>query len=110
MNIWGFSKRSKGNWNQSHIGDHVAFYVTAPVKRIIGFGRITNKFISENLVWPDEKMFKKSIWEYKLEFKKQFLVDRWEDGILVPSNIMLNTGRKLVNEITFLNIIKQFRL
>jgi predicted RNA-binding protein len=109
LKIWGFSEKSKGFWNRSYIGDYVAFYVTLPIGRVIGHGRITNKFISENLIWPDEKMFGKSIWPYKIEFEKRLVIDEWDQGIPVPRHILLNTGRKVVSEDTFLNIIQQFK-
>jgi hypothetical protein len=47
---WGFTNSTKGNWNTLSLGDYVAFYVTSPIKRIIGFGLITSKFIAEDLL------------------------------------------------------------
>ena len=67
-NIWGFSEKTKGLWNTSQIGDYLVFYVTSPVKKIIGFGNISEKFIDEALFWPDEKIFKRTLWKYRLRF------------------------------------------
>lgn len=100
-NLWGFTKGSKGLWNTSQIGDSLAFYVTSPIKRIVGFGIIKKKFISEDIIWPDEKLFRKSIWKYKLEFEKIYVVDKWMNGISLPSNIILNSGRKVINKQLF---------
>ncbi|HEX7031849.1 MAG TPA: hypothetical protein VF172_02505, partial [Nitrososphaera sp.] len=94
-NIWGFSETSRGYWNRSRKGDYLAFYVTAPVKKVIGFGKITRKFVSDDLIFPDELLFGKVIWEYRFEFEKIHLVQDWEKGgIHVPSHIMLNVGRR----------------
>jgi hypothetical protein len=106
-NIWGFSNRSVGNWNTSEIGDYLAFYVTSPFKKIIGYGRITSKFVSEELTWPDEIAFKKSIWRYRIRFNNLKVLENWEMGVPVPKDIMLNTGRKVIDEQTFSIIIKQ---
>lgn len=56
-NMWGFAKRTIGSWHTSNVGDYVAFYVTSPIKKIIGHGRITKKFESDDILWPDEIMF-----------------------------------------------------
>ena len=106
-NIWGFSQRSIGNWNTSNIDDYVAFYATAPIKRIIGYGRITDKFISEDITWPDEKVLGKSIWKYRIRFEKLCSLENWEKGISVPNQIMLNTGRKVVDKRLFLKFVKE---
>ena len=110
INTWGFSERSRGNWNTLEEGDYVAFYVTAPLKKIIGFGIITRKFINDALLWSDEKLFDRSIWKYRIQFRKLFLVNSMQEGVPVPHQIMLNTGRKVIDRRTFLSLIKQFRI
>ena len=106
-NIWGFSQRSVGSWNSSRIGDYVAYYVTSPLKKVIGYGRITSKFVSEDLIWPDEITFRKPIWKFRIKFRRLHLLDDWEMGIPVPQNIMLNTGRKVIDKHMFFSIISQ---
>ena len=104
-NIWGFSERSKGYWNTANIGDHLAFYVTSPVKKVIGFGRITSKFVDDSIIFPDERIFGKAMWLYKLGFIKLHAIENWDIGITVPSNIMLNVGRKVIDERIFLQLV-----
>jgi len=53
--IWGFTDNSKGMWNTTKKGEFLAFYVTSPVKKIIGFGKVSEKFIDDKLLWNDEK-------------------------------------------------------
>jgi len=105
-NLWGFSETSKGLWNTIKIGDFVGFYVTSPIKRIVGFGKIKKKTIDETIFWPDEKFFKRSIWKYRIEFNILHKIEDWENGIRVSNNIMLNVGRKLVSRGLFFEIIK----
>lgn len=105
--IWGFSDRTVGQWNTTRTEDYVAFYVTAPVKRIVGFGKVAKKFIDESLAWPDEKLFKKAIWKHRLKFNVIFVVDDWDKGISVPSEIMLNTGRKVVPKEIFFTLAEK---
>ncbi len=103
---WGFTKKSIGLWNTINEGEQVAFYVTSPVKKIMGFATITEKFVSSELIWPDEKLFKRSIWENRVKFKIDSLVKNWNDGVNPPSNVMLNVGRKVINEKIFKLILK----
>lgn len=74
-------ERTKGKWNASNIGDNVGFYVTSPIKRIIGFGKINEKFIDEKLIWPDEKLFNISIYKYSIKFNVYYLIGDWQKGI-----------------------------
>lgn len=101
-NLWGLSERTKGSWNTTQVGDWVAFYVTRPISKIVGFGKITQKFIDENMVWPDERMMRRSIWKYKLKLNIIYVLEEWEKGIPVPSHILLNTGRKVLDRRTFI--------
>ena len=47
---WGFSQKNVGLWNTTNNGDFVAFYVTKPIQKIIGFGIIQEKYISDELI------------------------------------------------------------
>jgi len=98
---WGFSQKNVGLWNTTNDGDFVAFYVTTPIKKIIGFGKVIEKFISEDILWPDEKLFKKSLWMLRLQFKPIHVVKNWKNGVDSPKNMMLNTGRKVIEKNTF---------
>jgi hypothetical protein len=106
-NLWGFSDKSKGSWNTCKIGDYLAFYVTAPIKKIIGFGTIKNKFTDENIVWLDEKFFGRPIWKHKIEFEIICTISDWYTGIPVQKEIMLNVGRKVIGKDIFLYLLKQ---
>jgi hypothetical protein len=104
---WGFSINTKGLWNTSQIGDLLAFYVTLPIKKVIGFGRITTKDINEELIFSDEKILNKPIWKYKIEFEILSSTDIFENGISIPKNIMLNHGRVVINKNLFLELVKE---
>jgi hypothetical protein len=81
-NMWGFSDRTKGLWNTSCVGDFMAYYVTSPVSKVVGFGKLTEKFADEKLIWPDEKLFRRPIWKYRIRFDNLILT---VDGVPVPS-------------------------
>lgn len=99
--LWGFTDKTKGSWNTTKKGDFVVFYVTKPLMKIIGFGIITKKFSSDEYVFPDEKLFEKIIWKYKIKFKIIHIEKEWENGIDVPKKIILNSGRKVVDKKMF---------
>jgi hypothetical protein len=105
-NLWGFTQKTKGLWNTSNVEDFVCFYVTSPVKKIIGFGKIKNKFTGSDLVWKDEKLFERPLWNYRMNFDVLHLVNDWNDGIKSPEGIMLNAGRIVIKKDIFLKLIK----
>jgi hypothetical protein len=83
-----------------------AFYVTSPLSKVIGFGKVTEKFVDEKLIWLDEQLFQIPIWRYRIRFDKLTLIDNWEDGISIPNYVILNTGRKLIDETMFSLLVK----
>jgi hypothetical protein len=105
-NQWGFSQKSIGLWNTIEDGEFVAFYVTKPVQKIIGFAKITEKFISKEIIWPDEKFFKKSMWGNRIKLKISSHVKNWDDGVDPPPNTMLNIGRKVISKEIFNKLIQ----
>ena len=105
-NQWGFAEKNIGLWNTTNEGDFIAFYVTNPVKKIIGFGKIKSKFISDDIFWPDEKFFKKAIWKYRIKIEIIQQIENWEDGIEVPPTILLNIGRKVIQKSVFNSFVK----
>jgi hypothetical protein len=105
--IWGISTRFRPSWDKLDTNYFLAFYVTKPIQKIIGFGRITDKFIGQDFFWPDEILFKRSIWPYRFRFEVLFVTSDWNHGIPPPKNMMLNTGRKVVNENIFSDLLKQ---
>ncbi|KEQ56788.1 hypothetical protein SCCGRSA3_02550 [Marine Group I thaumarchaeote SCGC RSA3] len=92
--VWGFSEKTKGFWTNCQIGDLVAFYVTSPMKKIIGFGIIDQKFENDDLLWTDEKLQKSAIWKYRINLKILHVQNNWRKGISPPKEIILNQGRK----------------
>lgn len=106
-NIWGFIERSKGLWNTIEINEFIAFYVTKPIQKIIGFGRITEKFIDNEILWSDEKLFKRVIWKYRINFKIIHLINDWNEGIVVPTNFMRRSSRTVVDNDLFFDFVKK---
>jgi hypothetical protein len=105
-NMWGFSDKTIGNWNTTNIGEIVGFYVTSPFKKIIGFGKIINKFVGSDIIWQDEKFFEKPLWKYRLSFEIISMSDTWEVGVDPPQGIMLNSGRKVLEKKIFRKLVK----
>jgi hypothetical protein len=50
FNLWGLSERTKGSWNTTQVGDWVAFYVTRPIGKIVGFGKVASDYVKANRV------------------------------------------------------------
>jgi len=105
-NLWGYPNKFQNSWSKLNIGDLFAFYVTAPISKIIGFGRVSDKFIDEKLFWPDEKLFKRCLWKYKVGFERINVIENWGNGISIPSTILLKGGRIPISEEIFMKLIK----
>lgn len=107
QNVWGFTQKSKGLWRTTKIGENLAYYVTAPIKNIIGFGKIKNKIINNDLIWQTEKQQQESIWIYKLLLDHLYICKDWSKGIPIPNSIILQSSRKVLNDDFFLYIVKK---
>jgi len=105
--IWGFTEKSKGLWNKSNKDELLAYYVTSPIKKIIGFGQIGEKYVDEKLIWNDEKKLKKSIWKYKFKLNHIYVCDDWDEGIPITSKIMLASSRTVVERDQFFEFSKK---
>ena len=105
-NIWGFSEKTKGYWNSLETGEYVAFYITAPIKKIIGFGKIVKKYVEDDLFWPDEILFNRSLLKYRIKFDVLYRLDDYTDGIKPPISLVLNVGRKVISEEVFMNMVR----
>ena len=81
--------------------------MTSPVKKIVGFGRITEKFINDDIVWPDEFMFNRSMWKYKMKFEIIFKLNDSSAGVSVPATMILNQSRKVISKDLFFDLVKK---
>ena len=106
-NMFGFSEKVMGNWKHINEGELFAVYVMVPIGKIIGFGKVTKKFIDDDLFWPDEKRFNRSIWKYRIKFKIFYIIKDWQDGIDVPTEIILNSSRKVIKKETFKSLVRK---
>lgn len=104
INTWGFSEKRKGSWNKSRVGELIAFYITDPIKKIVGFGVITDKVIEEDLIWPDEIFYQKSILKYRLKFSKIFLLEDYTNGITISQNLSFN-DRTIISKKSFYELV-----
>jgi predicted RNA-binding protein len=99
--LWAFREKNKGLWNATNKNDKLAFYITSPVSKIFGFGKILDKYIDHQILWPEEKLFGASIYPYRLKLEIIYFINNWNNGINVSKTIMLNTGRKLIHDNMF---------
>src|SRR3972149_9518279 len=78
-NIWGLRQTQSRLWDKLEEKDRLLFYVTTPVKGIVGFGSVRTKFKQNRPLWPDEIRSKKIIWPLRFEFDVRFNLppDKW---------------------------------
>lgn len=69
--IWGVrdTPRLRPSVQKVSKGDLLAFYVMKPVSGIVGFGRVeSERFIGDDLIWPDEKKANKVAYPHRFNF------------------------------------------
>jgi hypothetical protein len=68
-NIWGLPINRR-QWATLKKGDVVFFYVMAPIKRVVGYGAIVERFRSEDPIFAEERF---GIRKWPLRFSLQIL-------------------------------------
>lgn len=74
--IWGVKAKHKWLWDLLEQGDTLIFYVSKPVGGMVGCGEVISKSHSTGLVWQDEIASGRSIYPYKIGFKKTFSIPK----------------------------------
>lgn len=78
--IWGLPSSSGHMFSQVAQGDFIFFYITAPVKGIVGYGRVKGTKRDRSPVWPEELSVGNAIWPLRIEFDEIEALNResWE--------------------------------
>ncbi len=59
-------------------GDEVFFYATAPVRGVIGFGKVRTKFVQDRPLWPKEVADHRVIWPLRFEVDTVYVLPEQE--------------------------------
>jgi hypothetical protein len=80
ISTWGMTKRYEYFWNHVSPQDTIFFYVTSPVKGVVGYGMVTQKLYENRLLWPEEVREKQVLWPLRLQFNVTHCLppERWE--------------------------------
>ena len=99
-NIWGLKQTQFHLWESLKENDRVIFYVTHPVKGIIGHGFVRTKIKQDKPLWPDEVTQHKVIWPLRFEFDVDFRLprDRWASERVVSKELWPRAGFQLLSE------------
>ncbi len=80
---WGIeeTKHKKVYWLAIAPNDMILFYVTRPVRGVVGYGTVRSKFYQDVPVWDEEKREGQVKWPLRFEFDIDFLLpeNRWQD-------------------------------
>ncbi len=78
--VWGVNEKRKYMWDKISAGDILFFYVTRPVKGVIGVGRVLEKFEGKEPLWPREVEEGRVIWKYRVRFETVYSLPlaQWE--------------------------------
>lgn len=99
-NIWGLKQSQFHLWGSLKESDKVIFYVTGPVKGVIGHGVVRTKFSQDEPLWPDEIKQHKVIWPLRFEFDVDFRLPqgKWTSEKVVSKELMPRAGFQLLIE------------
>lgn len=93
--IWGVQDKWFSQWKALERDDILFFYITQ-VKRIVAVGRVENKFIQREPLWPDEIEEGIVKYPFRFEFTLFYSIDKkkWQtEGINLPQFISQNFGK-----------------
>ena len=92
--IWGVREGNlKQFWQKLSQNDVLLFYVKAPIKGLIGFGKCGAKFKQDKPLWPDEIAENKLIYPYRWEFKVIYSLPahEWKNKKINIADLSINT-------------------
>jgi predicted RNA-binding protein len=72
--IWGLIPKFQGKWKYLEQGDWLFFYVTDPVKGVIGIGKVQAKFKQTRPLWPDEIAQNQVLYPFRFEFRPDYVL------------------------------------
>lgn len=78
--IWGVRPRHSKAWGQVQDGDTIFFYAMAPVKGLVGYGKVAKTKVDEKPFWPQEISEEQSYWPFRISFEETKALPRkdWE--------------------------------
>lgn len=90
--IWGVQDKWYPQWKSLEKGNIIFFYISG-IKKIVGVGKVDNKFIQREPLWPDE--INEGIVKYPLrfEFSIEYLLpkEKWTNIGIDISHFVINT-------------------
>ena len=110
--IWGVVEKKYNLWKNLSTGDYILFWATEPVKGVIGYGIVREKFRDTTPLWPAEIKEGKAIWPYRFKFDIEYCLPRekWEELKIYSEYIrgVVSIGfNKIKREEEARNIIKK---
>jgi hypothetical protein len=113
--IWGVKHSLYPEWKALEQGDIIFFYATAPIKGIIGVGRVETKFIQDKPLWPDEIAIGKVLYPFRFEFHTDYVLEQnmWHSKRISQSEVPLSIqemrrGINFLRDMTIERLHKMF--
>jgi len=113
--IWGSTERYYNAWDKVKKDDLVFFYVTKPIKAIVGYGAVKTKTRATKPFWQQEIKDGEVLWPLQLKFDvvKLIPLNQWEyKGIPLPplsEGIVRQSAFQMLKDKTAKGIIKKFK-
>jgi predicted RNA-binding protein len=91
-NKWGVSTRLKGVWEKVAKGDLLIFYVTSPVRGIVGVAFVEGKIEEHTTLWQDELVVGRALYPYRILFKPIFILEKekWESNKITIKDLKVS--------------------
>ncbi|HLU99769.1 MAG TPA: hypothetical protein VKZ59_00795 [Acidobacteriota bacterium] len=84
--LWAVGPPQSKSWEKIEPGDTVFFYVTTPVKGLIGYGKVEKTRVKESPFWPQEKEKGHALWPFQITFSEVSCLDQedWQAKAVHP--------------------------
>ncbi|PIP16406.1 MAG: hypothetical protein COX46_02445 [bacterium (Candidatus Ratteibacteria) CG23_combo_of_CG06-09_8_20_14_all_48_7] len=110
--LWGLKPSYKVEFQAMNIGDLLWFYVTSPIKGVIGAGVVKDKYIDNvTLTWKEEWVKKQVVWplRFRIQVLKVLSYARWKDECVRINdfNLFWQRGLHLLSDMQGMEIFKR---
>ncbi|MBE0415242.1 MAG: EVE domain-containing protein [Dehalococcoidia bacterium] len=95
-NLWGLKGTQQNLWEHLSTGDRVLLYASSPVRGLIGYGTVRNKFRQDRPLWPEEVKQNKTLWPLIFEFDIEYCLpqDRWRSDSIINDALRNRVRRR----------------
>ncbi len=89
---WGVNRGLKNTWDRVTVDDLLLFYVTSPVRGVVGVANVKGKAEENDILWRDEAVVGRVLYPYRITFKTMFVLkeEKWESDRIKINDLKIS--------------------